>query len=104
MLNAVELNQFVVRFGLSEPSEATDQTTKAVISRVQTDGVGFVSERLGRICGRRAFNGQLLRVQVGGWRDAERPPEHRGVGAGTVIAMLQRDLQHRHARRETWQA
>jgi hypothetical protein len=43
VLNAVELHQFVVRFGSPEPSEATDQTTKAVISRVQTHGVCFVS-------------------------------------------------------------
>lgn len=43
VLNEVELNQFVVRFGSPAPSEAFDQTTKAVISRIQTDGVCFVS-------------------------------------------------------------
>ena len=32
-----------VRFGSPAPSEEFDQTTKAVISRVQTDGVCFVS-------------------------------------------------------------
>jgi glutamate/tyrosine decarboxylase-like PLP-dependent enzyme len=43
VLNEVELNQFVVRFGAPEPSEAFDQSTKTVIGRVQTDGVCFVS-------------------------------------------------------------
>jgi glutamate/tyrosine decarboxylase-like PLP-dependent enzyme len=43
VLNEVELNQFVVRFGSPTSSEAFDQKTKAVISRVQADGVCFVS-------------------------------------------------------------
>ncbi len=43
VLNEVELNQFVVRFGSPEPSEAFDQATKAVTSRVQTGSVCFVS-------------------------------------------------------------
>jgi glutamate/tyrosine decarboxylase-like PLP-dependent enzyme len=43
VMNDVELNQFVVRFGSPEPSEAIDRTTKAVINRVQTDGVCFVA-------------------------------------------------------------
>lgn len=36
----------------------------------------------------RATTVQLLRIKVTGRRDAERTPEHRGVGAGTVIAVL----------------
>jgi glutamate/tyrosine decarboxylase-like PLP-dependent enzyme len=43
VLNDVELNQFLVRFGSAEPSEEFDQTTKKVISGVQADGVCFVA-------------------------------------------------------------
>jgi hypothetical protein len=43
VLNDVELNQFVVGFGSPALCEAFDQATKAVISRVRTEGVCFVS-------------------------------------------------------------
>lgn len=48
VLNDVELNQFVVRFGSPEPSDAADRMTQAVIGRVQADGVCFVSGALWR--------------------------------------------------------
>ncbi|MEX3690591.1 aspartate aminotransferase family protein [Paraburkholderia sp. BR14263] len=43
VLNKVELNQFVVRFGSPEPSESCDQLTKAVVRRVQSSGICFVA-------------------------------------------------------------
>jgi glutamate/tyrosine decarboxylase-like PLP-dependent enzyme len=43
VLNDVELNQFVVRFGSEGPSAASDEATRRTIGRVQADGVCFVA-------------------------------------------------------------
>jgi hypothetical protein len=58
--NTIELNQFVVRFGSPGPSEATIQTTKAVVSRVQMDGVRFVS-------GVASKNMWVMRISIISW-------------------------------------
>jgi glutamate/tyrosine decarboxylase-like PLP-dependent enzyme len=44
ILNHVELNQFVVQFGVGESPERRDHLTMAVIKSVQTAGVCYVGE------------------------------------------------------------
>jgi glutamate/tyrosine decarboxylase-like PLP-dependent enzyme len=43
VLNKVELNQFLVRFGSAEVSEQSDQATRDVIARLETEGTFFFS-------------------------------------------------------------
>ncbi|RKT20902.1 hypothetical protein B0G69_4261 [Paraburkholderia sp. RAU2J] len=43
VLNKVELNQFLVRFGSTEVSEQSDQATRDVIAQLATEGSFFFS-------------------------------------------------------------
>ena len=43
VLNKVELNQAVIRFGAAEPTARGDALTQRVIERIQADGICFAS-------------------------------------------------------------
>jgi glutamate/tyrosine decarboxylase-like PLP-dependent enzyme len=60
VLNKVELNQFLVRFGSAEVSKQSDQTTRDVIAQLDTEGTVFFSGA--------AWRGMwVMRVSVISW-------------------------------------
>ncbi|MBL8837783.1 MAG: aspartate aminotransferase family protein [Alphaproteobacteria bacterium] len=76
VLNTVELNQVIVRFGGDGPPERGDDATKAVIARVQADGVCFVG-------GARWRDRWVMRISVIGWstNDADGERSARAIVA-----------------------
>ncbi|RDK05869.1 pyridoxal phosphate-dependent decarboxylase family protein [Cupriavidus lacunae] len=76
ILNQVELNQFVVQFGMEGPPERRDQVTRATIKRVQAAGICYVAEA--------TWHGRLvMRFSVISWATAE---EDIDRSADSIIA------------------
>lgn len=60
VLNKVELNQFLVRFGSTQVSEQSEQATRDVIAQLATEGSFFFSDAEWRgMC--------IMRVSVISW-------------------------------------
>ncbi|MGU7770425.1 pyridoxal phosphate-dependent decarboxylase family protein [Burkholderia sp. MR1-5-21] len=76
ILNHVELNQFVVQFGIGEPPEHRDQVTMATIKRIQAAGTCYVAEA--------TWHGRLvMRFSVISWATTE---EDIDRSADSIIA------------------
>ena len=60
VLNDVQLNQVLVRFGATEPPETGDPLTRDTIARIQSDGACFAGGATWR--GR-----QVMRISVSSW-------------------------------------
>jgi glutamate/tyrosine decarboxylase-like PLP-dependent enzyme len=87
VLNKVELNQFLVRFGSAEVSEQSDQATRDVIARLETEGTFFFSGAEWRgMCVMRVSViswattqldvDQAINVIVGAWRRVTGKPKN----------------------------
>jgi glutamate/tyrosine decarboxylase-like PLP-dependent enzyme len=64
ILNHVELNQFVVQFGMGEPPAYRDQVTRATVKQIQAAGTGYVAEA--------TWHGRLvMRFSVISWATTE---------------------------------
>jgi glutamate/tyrosine decarboxylase-like PLP-dependent enzyme len=64
ILNQVELNQFVVQFGMGKPPEHRNQVTRTTIKRIQTPGTCYVAEA--------TWHGRLvMRFSVISWATTE---------------------------------
>ncbi|MFM0757921.1 pyridoxal-dependent decarboxylase [Paraburkholderia strydomiana] len=69
VLNKVELNQFLVRFGSAEVSEQSDQATRDVIAQLEAEGTFFFSGA--------TWRGMLvMRVSVISWATTQPDVDH----------------------------
>ena len=60
VLNDVELNQVLVRFGADEPPEEGDRLTRDTVARIQSDGTCFAG-------GAKWRGRQVMRISVSSW-------------------------------------
>ncbi len=60
VLNDVQLNQVLVRFGADEPPETGDRLTRDTIARIQSDGACFAG-------GAKWHGRQVMRISVSSW-------------------------------------
>jgi glutamate/tyrosine decarboxylase-like PLP-dependent enzyme len=64
VLNDVDLNQVLVRFGDDRPDEEADRLTRATVDRIRADGVCFTG-------GAQWFGREVMRVSVIGFETDE---------------------------------